>query len=124
MNSRVLNTQKTTVQSASRSLLKISSDSERRNKELSSPIIVNGMNENSKIDSTRERTIIEDFSKLNSRTIKTKKPLNIKGSFSSNSSSNENTIRVGILDWIRKRVSNFFSSTANFFRTRFAFLRR
>ncbi|QEX47624.1 hypothetical protein RUS47_03745 [Mycoplasmoides gallisepticum] len=124
VNSRVLNTQKTTVQSASRSLLKISSDSERRNKELSSPIIVNGMNENSKIDSTRERTIIEDFSKLNSRTIKTKKPLNIKGSFSSNSSSNENTIRVGILDWIRKRVSNFFSSTANFFRTRFAFLRR
>ncbi|WP_027122246.1 hypothetical protein [[Mycoplasma] imitans] len=124
VNSRVLNTQKTTVKSASKSLLKISSDSERRNKELSSPIIVNAMNENSKIDSTRERTIIEDFTKLNSRTIKTKKPLNIKGTFSSNSSSNEYTIRVGTLDWIRKRVSNFFSSTANFFRTRFAFLRR
>ncbi|WP_041594156.1 hypothetical protein [Mycoplasmoides gallisepticum] len=124
MNSRVLNTQKTTVQSASRLLLKISSDSERRNKELSSPIIVNAMNENSKIDSTREKTIVEDFSKLNSRTIKTEKPLRIKGLSSSNSSSNENTIRVGILDWIRNRVSNFFSSTANFFRTKLAFLRR
>lgn len=124
VNSRVLNTQKTTVQSASRLLLKISSDSERRNKELSSPIIVNAMNENSKIDSTREKTIVKDFSKLNSRTIKTEKPLRIKGLSSSNSSSNENTIRVGILDWIRNRVSNFFSSTANFFRTKFAFLRR
>lgn len=124
VNSRVLNTQKTTVESASRLLLKISSDSERRNKELSSPIIVNAMNENSKIDSTREKTIVEDFSKLNSRTIKTEKPLRIKGLSSSNSSSNENTIRVGILDWIRNRVSNFFSSTANFFRTKFAFLRR
>ncbi|SYV95673.1 Uncharacterised protein [Mycoplasmoides gallisepticum] len=124
MNFRVLNTKKTTVESASRSLLKISSDSERRNKELSSPIIVNAMNENSKIDSTREKTIVEDFSKLNSKTIKTKEPLKIKGSFSSNSSSNENSIRVGILDWIRKRVSNFFSLTADFFRTRFAFLRR
>ncbi|MES3518518.1 hypothetical protein ACK3C2_00590 [Mycoplasmoides gallisepticum] len=124
VNSRVLNTQKTTVRSASRSLLKISSDSERRNKELSSPSIVNAMNENSKIASTRERTIVEDFSKLNSKTIKTKEPLKIKGLSSSNSSSNENTIRVGILDWIRKRVSSFFSSTANFFRTRFAFLRR
>lgn len=124
VNSRVLNTQKTTVQSASRSLLKISSDSERRNEELSSPIILNAMNENSKIDSKRERTIVEDFSKLNSRTIKTKKPLKIKGLSSSNSSSNENTIRLGILDWIRNRVSNFFSSTADFFRTKFAFLRR
>lgn len=124
VNSRVLNTQKTTVQSASRLLLKISSDSERRNKELSSPMIVNAMNENSKIDSTREKTIVENFSKLNSRTIKTEKPLRIKGLSSSNSSSNENTIRVGILDWIRNRVSNFFSSTANFFRTKFAFLRR
>ncbi len=124
VNFRVLNTKKTTVESASRSLLKISSDSERRNKELSSPIIVNAMNENSKIDSTREKTIVEDFSKLNSKTIKTKEPLKIKGSFSSNSSSNENSIRVGILDWIRKRVSNFFSLTADFFRTRFAFLRR
>lgn len=124
VNSRVLDTQKTTVQSASRSLSKISSDSQRRNKELSSPIIVNTMNENSKIDSTREKTIVEDFSKLNSKTIKTKEPLKIKGLSSSNSSSNENTIRVGILDWIRKQVSNFFSSTADFFRTRFAFLRR
>ncbi|MDC4181800.1 hypothetical protein [Mycoplasma bradburyae] len=124
VNSRVLNTQKTTVQSASRSLSKISSDSERRNQELSSPIIVNAMNENSKIDSKRGRTIVEDFSKLNSKTIKTKKPLKIKGLFSSNSSSNKNTIKVGILNSIRKRVSNFFSSTADFFRTKFAFLRR
>ncbi|MDC4183983.1 hypothetical protein [Mycoplasma bradburyae] len=124
INSRALNTQKTTVESASRSLAKISVDSERREEELRSPIIVNTINENSKIDSRRERAIVEDFSKLNSKTIKTKKPLKIKGLFSSKGSANKNTIKVGILKSIRKRVSSFFSSTANFFRTKFAFLRR
>ncbi|QZX49050.1 hypothetical protein [Mycoplasma sp. E35C] len=100
----------------------------RRQIELENPYSEINLSAKSSIGSKQSQSIASELAKSNTTSISSKLSLKLKGLFrptvDKNSVSKSTVIKTGVLKKLRNRVSNFFSSTANFFKTKFAFLRR